>query len=215
METIKFNLKGDWSDLDNRIIEQAIRVIKRGGSIVFPTDTFYGLGVSALKPHSIERFFKIKKRPESKPVPVMVRNIEMAKEIAYVDKKTEKILLGVWPGQVTVILEKKPIIPDILTAGRKTIGLRIPNHYFTRYLMEDLDEPITITSASFSGQSDTTSSVEISKIFNKSYPRPDLILDAGELLPGPPLTVLDLTDSKPKITRVGPITKKDLMEMLK
>lgn len=215
MEIIKFNLRGDWSDLDNRIIEEAIKVIKRGGSVVFPTDTAYVLGVNALESHSVERLFKIKKRPDSKPVPIMVKNIKMAKQLAYIDKKTEKILLEIWPGQVIVILEKKPIIPNILTANRKTIGLRIPNHYFTQYLMENLDEPVTITSANFSGQSDISSSTEIIKIFNKTYPRPDLILDAGQLPPSPPLTVLDLTDSQPKITRVGPISKKDLMEMLK
>ncbi len=215
MEIIKFNLRGDYSDLDGRIIEAAARIIKRGGSIVFPTDTVYGLGVNALKPHSVERLFKIKKRPESKPVPIMIKDIEMAKQLAYVDKKTEKALNEVWPGQVTVILEKKPVVPDVLTAGRKTVGLRIPNHYFTQYLMENLDAPVTITTANFSGQSDITSSAEILEIFDKTYPRPDLILDAGELPPSPPSTVLDLTDSKPKITRVGPITKKDLMEMLK
>ncbi len=215
MEIIKFNLKGDWSDLDGRIIEQAVRVIKRGGSIVFPTDTVYGLGVNALKSHSIERLFKIKKRPESKPVPVMVKDIEMAKQLAYVDKRTEKALTEVWPGQVTVVLEKRDIVPDILTAGRKTVGLRIPNHYFTQYLMENLDNPVTATSANFSGKPPISSSAEILKIFDKTYPRPDLILDAGELPPSPPSTVLDLTDSKPKITRVGPITKKDLMEMFK
>jgi len=215
MDVIKFNLKGDWSDLDSQVIELAIKAIKRGGSIVYPTDTVYGLGVNALKPYSIERLFKIKKRPEGKPVPVMVKDIEMAKQLAYIDLKTEEVLNQVWPGQVTVVLEKRPIVPDILTAGRKTIGLRIPNHYFTQYLMENLDEPITATSANFSGQPPLSSSAQLLEVFNKAYPRPDLILDAGELPPSPPSTVLDLTDSQPKITRVGPISKKDLMEMLK
>ncbi|MBU1255717.1 threonylcarbamoyl-AMP synthase [Patescibacteria group bacterium] len=211
MEIIRFNL----SDLDYRIIEIAVGVIKRGGSIVYPTDTVYGLGVNALKPHNIDRLFKIKKRPKTKPVPIMVRDIEMAKEIAFIDKKTEKALEQVWPGQVTVILEKKPIIPDVLTGNKRTVGLRIPNSQFTQLLMENLDEPITITSANFSGESPLISSAEVVRIFNKAYPRPDLILDAGDLPPSPPLTVLDLTSSQPKITRVGPITKKDLMKMLR
>ena len=215
MEIIKFNLKGDWSDLDSRIIEQAVRTIKRGGSIVFPTDTVYGLGVNALKPYSIERLFKIKKRPEGKPVPIIVKNIEMAKQLAYVDRKIEKVLTEVWPGQVTVVLEKRSIVPDVLTAGLKTVGLRIPNNYFTQYLMENLDEPITATSANFSNQPSLSSAMEISKIFDKAYPVPDLILDAGELPPSPPSTVLDLTSSQPRITRMGPISKKDLMEVIK
>ncbi|MBU1292332.1 threonylcarbamoyl-AMP synthase [Patescibacteria group bacterium] len=207
MEIIKFD--------DDHAIELAVKVIKRGGSIIYPTDTVYGLGVSALNLHAVERLFKIKKRPESKPAPIMVKNIEMAKKLAYIDAKTERILREVWPGQVTVVLEKRSIVPDILTAGLKTVGLRIPNHYFTQLLMENLNEPITATSANFSGEPSLGSAAEIIKIFNNAYPRPDLILDARELPLSPPSTVLDLTSSQPKITRVGPISKKDLMEMLK
>jgi len=107
MKIIKFNLDGNWSDLDNNIIEIAAGVIERGGSIIYPTDTVYGLGVNALREYSIERLFKIKKRPETKPVPIIVRDIEMAKRLAFIDKKQEKILESVWPGQVTVVLEKK------------------------------------------------------------------------------------------------------------
>ena len=207
MEIIKFD--------NDHAIELAVEVIKRGGSIIYPTDTVYGLGVSALNLYAVERLFKIKKRPESKPAPIMVKNIEMAKKLAYIDAKTERILREVWPGQVTVVLEKRSIVPDILTAGLKTVGLRIPNHYFTQLLMENLNEPITATSANFSGEPSLGSAAEIIKIFNNAYPRPDLILDARELPLSPPSTVLDLTSSQPKITRVGPISKKDLMEMLK
>jgi L-threonylcarbamoyladenylate synthase len=189
MEIIKFNLSGKWNDLDNKIIQIAAGVIQRGGSIVYPTDTVYGLGVSALREYSIDRLFKIKKRPETKPIPVMIRDIKMAKELAYV--------------------------PDVLTANKKTIGLRIPDCLFTRALMEKLAEPITATSANFSGQEPLSLSREIIKIFKKAYPRPDLILDAGDLVNRQPSTVLDLTGSQPKILRVGPATKKELMDIFK
>lgn len=215
MEIIKFNLAGNWQDLDNEIIETAAKIIRRGGSVVYPTDTVYGLGVDALKEYSVERLFKIKKRPGTKPVPVIVRDIEMAKKIAYVDKKQEKALESVWPGQVTVVLEKRDIVPNILTSGKKTIGIRIADCPLTKFLMEKLENPITATSANFSGEPSLISSREVIKIFGKAYPRPDLILDAGDLPESPASTVLDLTDQKPKITRVGPISKKDLMKMLK
>jgi len=215
MKIIKFNLAGNWQDLDNNIIEIAAGVIQRGGSIVYPTDTVYGLGVNALREYSIERLFKIKKRPETKPVPIIVRDMKMAKKLAFIDKKQEKILESVWPGQVTVILEKRQIVPDILTAGKKTVGLRIADCLFTKLLMEELEEPITATSANFSGESSLISSADVIKIFSKTHPHPDLILDAGDLPESPASTVLDLTSQSPKITRVGPISKKDLMEMLK
>jgi len=215
MEIIKFNLSGKWNDLDNKIIQVAAGVIQRGGSIVYPTDTVYGLGVSALREYSIDRLFKIKKRPETKPIPVMIRDIKMAKELAYVDKRIEKVLESVWPGPVTVVLEKRSVVPDVLTANKKTIGLRIPDCPFTRALMEKLAEPITATSANFSGQEPLSLSREIIKTFKKAYPRPDLILDAGDLVNRQPSTVLDLTGSQPKILRVGPATKKELMNIFK
>jgi L-threonylcarbamoyladenylate synthase len=212
MEIIKFNLSGE---LDNRIVEVAAGVIQRNGSIIYPTDTVYGIGVKALDRHNIERLFKIKKRPETKPVPIMVRDIAMAKKLAFINREREKVLEEVWPGQVTVVLEKRAFVPDILTANRRTVGLRIPNFPFTQALMAQLEEPITVTSANFSGQPPLNSAKEVIKIFSKAYPRPDLILDAGNLPPSPPSTVLDLTGLNPKITRVGPISKKQLDKLFK
>lgn len=213
MEIIKVNLSTDWNN--PVIIQKAMTVIQRNGSLVYPTDTVYGLGVNALRVHCLERLFKIKKRPETKPVPVIVRDIEMAKKLAFIDKKIEKVLKAVWPGPVTVILKKREVVPDILTAGQRTIGLRIADCRLTQTLMANLAEPITATSANFSGSPPLSSSAEIIKIFAKSYPRPDLILEAGQLPASLPSTVLDLTGQQPKILRVGPASKKDLLKFLK
>jgi len=212
MEIIKINLSTDWNN--PKIIHKAITVIQRNGSIVYPTDTVYGLGVNALRAHCLERLFKIKKRPETKPVPVMIGDIAMAKKLAFVDRKTEKVLEAVWPGPVTVVLKKREIVPDILTAGKMTIGLRIPDCRLIQILLANLEEPITAASANFSGSPPLISAVEIIEIFAKAYPRPDLILDAGDLPNSPPSTVLDLTGSQPKILRVGPTSKKDLLKFL-
>ena len=103
-------IRVDFQYPDPEVINQAITVVRRGGVIVYPTDTVYGLGVNALRPDSIERLFKIKKRPASKPVPVMIRDITMAKKLAYLNSRKEKILNAVWPGAVTVVIEKKPIL---------------------------------------------------------------------------------------------------------
>jgi len=213
MEIIKINLSTDWRN--PKIIQKAITVIKRNGSLVYPTDTVYGLGVNALRVHCLERLFKIKKRPETKPVPVMVRDIEMAKKLAFIDRKTERVLEAVWPGPVTVVLEKRGIAPNILTANKRTIGLRIADCKLTQVLMANLEEPITATSANFSGRPPLSSAAEIIEIFAKAYPRPDLILDAGQLPASQPSTVLDLTGQQPKVLRVGPTSKKDLLKFLK
>jgi L-threonylcarbamoyladenylate synthase len=213
MEIIKVNLANDWRNPE--VINKAITILERNGSLVYPTDTVYGLGVNALRVHCLERLFKIKQRPETKPVPVMIRDIAMAKKLAFVDRKVEKVLAAVWPGPVTVILEKRDIVPDFLTAGKRTIGLRIADCRLTRALMANLEEPITATSANFSGQPPLNSASEVVEIFDKAYPRPDLILDAGQLPSSQPSTLLDLTGQQPKILRVGPTGKSDLLKMLK
>jgi L-threonylcarbamoyladenylate synthase len=214
METISLKTAEDWDKI-GKIIEVCVGVIERGGCLIYPTDTVYGLGVDALRQDSVARLFKIKKRPETKPVPIIVRDIEMAKKIAFVDKRIEKVLAAVWPGSVTVVLEKKGVVPVILTAGKNTVGLRIPKSRFTRLLMEQLGRPLTATSANFSGQPPLTYSMEIEKTFGEVYPRPDLFLDAGDLPNRSPSTVLDLTGSQPKILRAGPVSKEQLMEMFK
>lgn len=212
MRIIKVNLSKDSNNL--RVVGKVKTVIQKNGSFVYPTDTVYGLGVNALQDKSIELLFRIKQRPETKPIPVMVKDIEMAKKLAFIDEKTEKILRAVWPGPVTVILEKREIVPDILTAGKGTIGLRISGCQFIQNLVSELNMPITATSANLSGGSSFSSSAEVIKIFRDVNPRPDLILDAGELPEKLPSTILDLTGSHPKILRVGPVSKDELLKIL-
>lgn len=216
MEIVRFNLSGDWQDIDQNIIEVAVGVMERGGSIVYPTDTVYGLGVDATNPESVRRLFKIKKRPEIKPVPIMVRDIEIAKKIAYINKEKEAVLNSVWPGPVTVILEKRSAygLPKNLTAGLRTVGIRIAGSPFTKELMKNLDIPISCTSANFSGENSIASSFELLEIFKKAVLRPDLILDAGDLSENKPSAVIDLTTGKPRILRMGPGTKEDLFKIL-
>jgi len=205
----------DYKNPEMEPILEAANVLNRGDAVIFPTDTVYGLAVNALRLDAIERLFKIKKRPSSKPVPIIVRDIEMAKKYAFFNKKAEKVLNDVWPGPVTVVVEKRKDISETLTGGRRTIGLRIPNCEIIKLLMEKLDYPITATSANFSGEPPLIRSIDIRNIFEKAYPRPSLFLDAGDLENNLPSTVLDLTGSQPKILRMGPVTKKDLMRMFK
>lgn len=213
MEIIKIDLSTDLSS--SEIVQKTITVIQRNGAVVYPTDTVYGLGVNALREPAVERLFRMKKRPATKPVPVIVRDIAMAKELAFVDRRTERVLAAIWPGPVTVILKKRETVPDFLTAGKKTIGLRIADCRLTRTLMANLGEPLTATSANFSDQPALSSASQVAEIFDKAYPRPDLILDAGRLPNNQPSSILDLTGQQPKILRVGPASKTDLLKLLK
>lgn len=210
MKAIRVNLRGDFT----KAVFEAVAVLKRGGVIVYPTDTVYGLGANACDWYAAEQVFKIKKRPFSRPLPLIARNMKWVVELAFVPPKLEKILSEIWPGPTTVVLPKKEIIPAIVTAKRKSVGVRIPDCALTDKLLGRFGYPLTATSANISGEEATGDIGKIIEMFRNELWKPDLVLDAGVLPLSEPSTVLDLTTIKPKITRVGPTKPERLMELL-
>ena len=196
------------------IISQAVDILSRGGSIVYPTDTVYGLGVNPFDDFAVRRLFRIKKRDSSKPVPIIVKSIAMAKKLAYIDSKKEKILRSVWPGAVTVVLYKIEIVSGFLSANTNTVALRIPDNDFCIKLIKAFNSPITSTSANISGENSFVDPEDIVNRFKGELYKPDLVIDAGALKSTRASTVLDLTQGKPKVTRVGPVSPKDLEKIL-
>ena len=198
MKIIKINFQKP----EKKNIEEGIEAIKKGGTVIIPTDTVYGLTANALDEKAIRRLFLIKKRPLNKPFSVFIKDLKMAKRLAYVDNKTEKNLKKFWPGQITFILKKKKIIPNLLTADKKTIGLRIPECLIIKNLFEFLNFPLIGTSANISGKLASGEIKKVIKQFQKKKNQPDLILDAGDLPKAEPSTIIDLTFSIPKILRI-------------
>ncbi|MDD2753361.1 MAG: L-threonylcarbamoyladenylate synthase [Candidatus Portnoybacteria bacterium] len=195
-------------------IVEAAKIMLSGGTVVFPTDTVYGLGCDATDERAIRKIFKIKGRKETNPMAIIVRDLAMAKKVAAVDRRLEKALNSIWPGAVTVVLWKKYKLPEVLTAKEQTIGLRIPDYKLTHLLAENMGRPYVATSANISGQQATIKIDEVLKYFEESFLKPDLILDAGDLKFCEPSTVLDLSKEKPKIVRIGPVNKDKLLEIL-
>ena len=209
-------LKVDTNDLreSETAIDEAIRILAGGGAVVYPTDTLYGLGVDATDGSAVAKIFKIKKRPEAKALPILIANIEWAKKLAYVDKKIEKILAAIWPGAVTVLLQHSYRLPSLVTAGQRTIALRIPDYKLAYFLLEKFGKPLTATSANISGQLPSNKIEEVLAQFNGQPYQPTLVLDAGDLLPSEPSTILDLSGPQPRITRIGPVSKEKLLKIL-
>ena len=193
---------------------EAAKVIYQGGSVVIPTDTVYVLAMDATRDITVDRLFKLKKRPKEKAVSVIVCDLEMAKKIAIINQRLEQAADLLWPGPLTVVLKSKFRLPSNLADGRSTIGVRIPDYKLTRYLVELLGRPITATSANITGLQPARKTKEVIEQFENEYLKPDLVLDAGELKCTQPSTVLDLTGLEPKIVRIGPVSKQKLMEIL-
>ncbi len=184
-----------------KAIEIAARLIEKGKVIVCPTDTVYGLVTDATNKKATEKIFKIKKRPKNKAIPIFVKDIKMAKGLAFINREQEKFLRKSWPGKITVVLKNKNKLPKILFGKEKTIGLRIPNYKLVQELLKRLNRPLTGTSANISGRPASTKIKEVLKQFKESVATPDVAIDTGDLPRAKPSRVVDLTDKNLKILR--------------
>lgn len=197
---------------DKRIINQAVKVLEQGGIIIYPTDTAYGLGGNALDENVIKKVYEIKKRGRNKPTHVIVRDWKMIEKITYTNAELKKLYVKLLPGPLTIILTKKKLIPNMLTAGLNTLGVRIPNCKVTEMISESLDFPYTTPSANRSGGltpysiDDVKNELDLNKI--------DLVIDAGILPRSEPSTIIDLTLKPYKILREGPISKNQIDKIL-
>jgi L-threonylcarbamoyladenylate synthase len=189
----------------NKNLKKVVRIteksIKKGEVVFCPTDTIYGILADATNKKAVERVFHIKKRFRGKPIPIFVKDIKMAKKLAFIDREKEKFLKMVWPGKVTVVLKSRNVLPKILFGRTKTIGLRIPDYKLVNLLLKKLDRPLTGTSANISGKPASTKIREVIKQFEKEKIKPDLVLGAGNLKLCSPSKVVDLTGEKIKILR--------------
>lgn len=196
MQTIKINLK----KLEKAKLILVINLLKRGGVIIFPTDTIYIPVADATSRKAVKKVFQIKQRSPKNPIPIFVKNIKAAKKIAKINKVQEKFLETIWPGRVTVILKRK-IGKRLYGVDRDTIALRIPDLKPMNFLLEKLDIPLVGTSANISGKPASGNIKEVLRQFKRKEHRPDLVIDAGNLAKSRPSIVLDLTTSPPKIIR--------------
>lgn len=198
------------------VVESVSSLLRRGGVVAVPTDTVYGLVADVLAEAAVRKVFRIKKRSHLKAMPVFVRDTAMAKAYAYFDPKVGELLGEVWPGRTTVVLRKKESMPDLVTGGERTVGVRIPGHPFLAALLAGYPNPLTGTSANLSGSEPASSAVDVQNAFHRHIPAPDLLVDGGPLAPSSASTVLDLTNpANPKILRMGAITKEKLDTFLR
>lgn len=179
--------------MDNKQIGQAVDILKKGGVIAYPTDTLYGIGCDALNQNAIRKIFELKGRDYSKPLSIACSSIEMVKKYVFLSKRAEKIVAELLPGPFTLIINKKPEISDLVTAGSDQVGVRIPGYAPILKVIEQLGRPIITTSANQSGEKDIKTLADI-KI-------PVDFIFSGECKHNQPSTVFD--PERMKIYRKG------------
>ena len=200
----------DPKDPEICVIKNAIDVLMSGGVIVYPTDTVYGLGANILNYEAVARVFKIKGRPFSKPLPVVVSSLEMAEDLAYLNVQAKRLIDVFWPGALTIVLAKKPTVPSIVVGGRSSVALRMPDHLIPLMILQMSNIPLVATSANKHG---LTSPMEAEEAIRQVGGEVDLVLDSGKVR-GQPSTIIDLTKKTSIITRNGPVTKEMLERII-
>ncbi len=184
------------------------KTVFRDGVIIYPTDTFYGLGADCFSARAVQRIFRLKKRPFTKGLPVLISHLEMAREISsLIPAAFEELASSFWPGPLTLVLPAARHLPQELVGPDRKIGVRLPAVAWLRELVEEMGAPLTATSANISGEDETASPEEVIELFKNKV---ELIVDGGEAPGGRPSTVVDLTSERPRLLRRGTIPEKKL-----
>ena len=183
-----------------RFIRRAVEVLERGGIIVYPTDTVYGIGCDIFNKKAIDRIYQIKGKSKKQPLSFIVPNLKDISKYAYVSDPAYRLMRRILPGPYTVVLPATRMVPKkIAPVNKRTVGIRIPDNKVCMMLLEAYPNPIISTSANLSGSEILNDPEVIAKELGHLV---DLILDAG-MLGLEPSTVIDLTGEEPVVLRQG------------
>ena len=207
--TIIYKLDGNNPDRDTLLL--CAQRIKEGGVLAFPTETVYGVGADALNVRAVEDIYYAKERPKNKPLLCHVGSIEQAEEIAVLTEDAKKLIAAFTPGPLTVIVNKKQCVPDIVTAGGDTVGLRFPSNPAFLLLSEYVGCPIAATSANISGNISAKSGDEVVKELSD---RVDIIIDTGYTEYGLESTIISLV-GEPRVLRQGAVERSEIEKVIK
>ncbi len=185
-------------------ILQASALLKQGQLVAFPTETVYGLGADALNEQAVAEIFAAKGRPGDNPLIVHVAEKSQLDTLCHVTPMAEKLMDAFWPGPLTILLMKKPAVPDVTTAGLPSVAVRCPDHPVALALLQESRVPVAAPSANRSGRPSPTTAEHVYEDMNG---RIAMILQGGDCRVGVESTVLDMTGSVPCILRPGAVTR--------
>jgi len=192
-------------------IEQALQTLRAGGLVAFPTDTVYGVGALAFDGPAVESIYAAKDRPVEKAIPILIADVSDLDKVA-VDVPSMAAILAAhfWPGPLTLVVPKQPTLPQAISAN-ETVAVRIPDHPVARALLRAAG-PMAVTSANISGQPSPNDAADVMRQLGGRIP---LIIDGGTTPGGVPSTLVDCLGAEPVILREGPLTKAEILAVLK
>jgi len=190
-----------------QIIHACVLALKDGKTVVYPTDTSYGLACDMTQPRAVKKLYAIKGRDFDKLIHMVVPSVEFARQVGEWNSLIAKLVKAFWPGALSIVVP--------LRAKKGTIGLRLPDNLIARDLAKVLDRPISATSANQSGQPDSYSLKDILNNFQKAKHKPDIIINAGRLPKRKPSTLIKVEGLEITILRRGPVSEKQIKSILK
>ncbi len=193
-------------------IAHAVSLLRAGELVAFPTETVYGLGADAANPAAVAKIFAAKGRPADHPLIVHLPSAAALDAWAReVPESARKLAAAFWPGPLTLILKRQPQVPDAVTGGQDTVGLRVPNHPLALALLKALDGGIAAPSANRYGRISPTSAAHVRAELGDAVP---LVLDGGDCAVGIESTIVDLSRGAPRLLRPGAIGAADIARVL-
>lgn len=196
----------------NKDIEKAAKIIQKGGIVLFPTETVYGIGANALNDDAVKKIFVAKGRAQDNPLILHISDMEMLNQIAdNISNLEYKLMDAFWPGPFTIILNKKDGIANVATCMGDTVGVRMPSNKIAHDLIKKSNLPIAAPSANISGK---PSGTKLQDIIEELKNKVDYILDGGESDIGLESTVVRVIENKVNILRPGKITKEDIEKIV-
>lgn len=202
--------KFDGNAPDYSAVFHSAEVIKNGGIVALPTETVYGLAANAFDITAVEKLYVAKNRPPIKPISLCVGNLEQAEEVAVFDKRARALFRAFMPGPLTIVLPKRDNVPDIVTAGGDTVGIRVPANETVSLLTKLCGVPLALTSANLSGAPSPKSGDEVIESLSG---RADVIIDGGRVEIGTVSTLISLVGT-PTVLRKGAISVETLARYL-
>lgn len=196
-------MKIDPSNPDMALISEAVRIMRKGGVIAYPTETFYGLGADGKNVQAVEKVFLIKGRNFKKPISLIIGvHSDLTGLVEEMSDTARLLMERFWPGALTLVFRASSNIPSRLTGGTGKIGIRISSHTIATVLTQTLFSPITATSANLSGEGECSSAAEVIQCIGN---RIDAVIDGGPTPGGIGTTILDVTVHPPVVLREGVI----------
>lgn len=192
---------------DRACVDEAVRVLRAGGLVCYPTDTVYGIGAAASDDAAVRRLFAVKARPLDRPLPLLLADSTDLSLVAEVTPLARTLVARFWPGALTIVMRKAPSYRSLALAGGDTVALRVPDSSLVRTIIRHLGEPLTGTSANRTGSRPPASAAEVAFQMGSMV---DLIIDGGQSRWRAESTVIDITRGTPAILREGAVSREEV-----